>query len=415
MIRTVFCWLAAVWLLPFGTFAQNLIPNPSFENLGTAPCSWITSPAGFGAAVDNWTMPSDGSTDIFSTYVNTSCFSHVMSSHASRVGQQMPRTGNAMSALLTYGAGCGFQPNYREYLQVQLNSSMVVGQAYDIEFYISLGDAAANATNNFGAHFRTNSFFQNTCFVISPNPQFNHSNVVTNSAGWTLISGTVTATANWNYVILGNFFSNAATTTAPGPGGSGNTRYFIDDISLSTTTPLPSAELAFAGERMSEGSVALSWEYWGREQVEHFRLQRSSDGLNWQDIARPAGRELGFEDLFPPHGELFYRLRYRGADGTQYTSETVSIAPGAFPYEVTVAPNPAASGNPISLRVAHGDESAATLEVFDVQGRRLLNETALSVRGLDGYALDAAISQPGIYIARIHAGGGNWSKRFVVH
>ena len=414
MKRFVFCWLLAL-CTQAGLSAQNIIPNPSFENLGTAPCSWITSTGGFAAAVDNWTMPSNGSTDIFSTYVSSTCYAHVMSSNGSSPGQQMPRSGNVMSALLTYGAGCGWQPNYREYLQVQLTTPMVIGQVYDVEFYISLGDAASLATNNFGAHFRTNSFFQSTCFVISPNPQFNHTTVVNNSTGWTQISGTVTATAAWNYVILGNFFSNAATATQAGPGSNGNTRYFIDDVSVELAVPLPAAELVFDGQREQSGTVMLSWDYWGAGEVEQYRLQRSTDGLNWEDIARPEGKARQYEDLFPPQGELLYRLRYKGADGAQFTSETVVIAPGAFPYSVEIAPSPAPVGSEIHLRVAHGDDKPALVEVFDLQGRRLLAEDGFSVRDLDGFDLSAAVPSSGIYFARISAGGGHWSKRFVVH
>lgn len=413
MKRFVICWLAAM-CIHLGSSAQNLIPNPSFENLGTPPCNWIISTGGFTSAVDNWTMPSNGSTDIFSTYVNTSCYGHVLSTHGSSPGQQMPRTGNAMSALLTYGDGCGWQPNYREYLQAQLTSPMVSGQAYDVEFYISLGDAASNATNNFGAHFRTNSFFQSTCFVISPTPQFNHTGVVNNSSGWTLISGTVTATANWNYVIIGNFFSNAATATQFAGGSAGNTRYFIDDVSVQPAVTLPAAELAFEGHREQGGEVMLSWDYWGSADVDAYRLQRSMDGMNWQDIAHPEGTARAFEDRFPPQGELLYRLRYKGPDGSQYTSETVAIAPGAFPYEVVISPNPANSGATISLNVAHGDDAQAVLEVFDIQGRRLMVEEGFSVAELNGFDLSTVVAGPGIYFARMSAGGGHWSKRFLV-
>lgn len=408
-------WLLALGLLPSLVTAQNLIPNPGFENLGSPPCSWITSPGGFTAAVNNWTMPSNGSTDIFSTYVSSTCFGHPMSTHSSRIGQQMPRTGNVSSALLTYGAGCGYQPNYREYLQAQLTTPMVAGQAYDVEFYVSLGDAASLATNNLGAHFRTGPYFQATCFVISPTPQFNNTAVITNSTGWTLVSGTVTATANWTHVIFGNFFTNAATATASGPGANSNTRYFIDDVSVQPSVILPAAEVAFAGQRSQSGSVELSWDYFGSETPEAYRLQRSTDGLNWEDIARPAGTASAHEDHFPPRGELLYRLRYKSPDGSQYSSETVAIAPGEFPYEIHVAPNPVSSSDmPITLRVAHGDEKPATVELYDLQGRLLHREEGIPMQDLDGYRLNSQTISPGIYFARVTTGAGAWSARFLV-
>lgn len=399
----------------FSLSAQNLVPNSSFESIGSPPCSWITSSTGFNNAINNWTMPSNGSTDIFSTYVGTTCYAHPFSTHASSPGNQAPRSGNVMSALLTYGDGCGWQPNYREYLQAELTSPMVTGQSYDVQFYVSLGDACASGTNNLGAHFRTTSYYQATCFVLPLTPQFNHTGVITNKTGWTLVSGTVTATANWRYMILGNFYSNAATTRQSAGGSNPSTRYFIDDVSLSPAVILPSEDVLLSAQRQRNGVVDLQWVLPKFEHDPHLILQRSGDGNMWVDIVRPEATATGFGDEFPPQGNLFYRLRYTDLDGTQFHSPIVRIQAGNdFPYLVRTAPNPAAPGQDIWLRVGQADDTPATLSLHDLSGKEVWSLSGKTVRELDGLNLNQDELAPGFYLIRINTPRGVFSQKLLV-
>lgn len=410
-LRLLLAWMVSVPLFVSG---QNMLPNPSFESTNSYPCNWLTSAAAFNNTVNGWTQPSGGSTDVFSTYVSSTCYAHPMSSHGSSPGNQMPRTGNVMLAILTYGEGCGWQPNYREYIQAQLNTPMIAGQSYDIEFYVSLGDNSRYGTNNIGAHFRTGNYYNGTCYTLNLPAQFNHTTPVTNASGWQLISGTVTATANWNHVLIGNFRSNAQTTTSFHGGARTNTRYFIDDISLTSAVILSSAEIALVGERDQAGAIDLDWQMTGNEDVREFRIQRSADGgLNWNTLAvdGPEGRH--FKDEFPPLGTLQYRVRYRDQNGTDYTSETVEIGPGAFPYRVEVAPHPVVAGQPLRLRVAHGDASPVKMEVFDVQGRKVWERDGLQMDGLDGFQSDRGF-ETGVYVLKLSTNKGVWTEKFLV-
>ena len=211
---------------------QNLVPNPSFENYGTLPCSWLISQSGFSNAVQNWIMPTGGSSDIFSTLVNTFCFAHCLSTSTSAVGQQLPRTGNVMSAILTYGAGCGSQPDYREYLEIQLTSPLVVGVTYYAEMYISHTDYSKDASNNIGMHFSdTLVNIPAICTELNFTPQINETSIITDSVNWVKISGTFIATSPAEYLILGNFYDNINTSIIfNGSNSSTNARYFVDDV-----------------------------------------------------------------------------------------------------------------------------------------------------------------------------------------
>jgi gliding motility-associated-like protein len=213
--------------------SQNLVLNPDFEtvNAGSLKCSWYLSNAEFIAAISNWTIPTGGSTDIFSTTLATSCFCSTNSTHASAKGPQAPRSGNTYVGIVVYGSG-GCTP-YREYAQGQLSSSLVPGQQYCIEFYVSMADYNTYATNNIGMYFTTAAVSSGSMCVYNVTPQLNHSGApITNSTGWALMSFTFTPTAAYNYFMIGNFYSDAATTTTNVGGANGTCRYYVEDVSV---------------------------------------------------------------------------------------------------------------------------------------------------------------------------------------
>lgn len=224
-------YLLLLLLTPFLSWSQNLVPNPSFENTGTVPCSWITTQGGFVSGMNNWTLPTNGTSDIFSMNVATTCYSHCFSTNGSAIGGQLPRTGNIMSSILTYGAGCGWQPDYREYLQVQLTSPLIVGQTYYAEMYVSACDYSQDRSNNLGFYFSDVPINVGVCTELNFVPQVNETTVITDSVNWVPISGTFVATSPAQYLIIGNFYDNANTTFVQDASlPSINARYFVDDV-----------------------------------------------------------------------------------------------------------------------------------------------------------------------------------------
>lgn len=211
--------------------AQNLVVNPSFENIvGTLQCSWYTTQAQFDDAIDGWTCPTAGSTDIFSMSLDQSCYCHPLSTHASSPGNQVPRTGDVMSHVTVYGDG-GCTP-YREYLQGVLTTPLTAGQDYLIEFYVSLGDESTVATNNIGVYFTTTPVNSGSMCVYDVTPQLNNTTIITDDQNWTLISFTYTADAAYTNFMIGNFDYDVGTSTSPHTGTNGTVRYFVDDVSI---------------------------------------------------------------------------------------------------------------------------------------------------------------------------------------
>jgi PKD repeat protein len=233
--------LIAVLCISMAGYTQNLVLNPSFESVteSNLQCSWYTTQAQFSSAIDNWTAPTGGSTDIFSLSLAQSCYCHPHSTHASAVGTQDPRTGDVMSHITVYGDG-GCDP-YREYLQGQLSTPLVVGTEYEVEFYVSFGDYCTDATNNFGVYFTTSPVDDPSMCVYDVTPQLNYTSVVTEETGWYQILFTFTPTQPYEYFMLGNFFYDFETSTVPMGGSKATVRYFVDDVRIEEADLIPTS------------------------------------------------------------------------------------------------------------------------------------------------------------------------------
>lgn len=220
----------------FNLKGQNLVLNPSFENvnIGNLQCNWYTTVGQFNNAINNWTLPTGGSTDIFHTSLGNGCYSSPFSTNAASVGQQAPRTGDAFVNIVTYGNG-GCTP-WREYIQGELSTPLVAGQTYEVKFYVSLADNMSVGTDNIGVKFETGPYFNASNCPYYTTPELNYTGaIILDKNAWTEISFCFTPTqSGFTHFIIGNFFNDAATNTAPASGTtSGNTiRYFVDDVSI---------------------------------------------------------------------------------------------------------------------------------------------------------------------------------------
>jgi gliding motility-associated-like protein len=215
----------------FGTFllfvfgltgeAQNLVPNPSFEKYSNCP-----NAGGEIYFAIPWVDPSSGSSDYYNA-----CSSNFQSSVPTNLsGHRWPRTGKAYAGIATYASTI---PQAREYIQVKLNDTLVTGKLYCVGFYVSFSEVAEFASNGFSAYFSLSPISCSAC-LLPYIPQINYlGSPITDTAKWTLISGTFIANGGEQYITIGNFNSDANTISSlVNPSGSGGPAayYYIDDV-----------------------------------------------------------------------------------------------------------------------------------------------------------------------------------------
>ncbi len=218
----------------FKASAQNLIPNGSFELYSSCPTS-----SNQLSLATSWINPTAGTPEYFNACASPS---GSVSIPQNAFGYQNAKQGLAYAGFYTLNLPFS---NGREYIQVQLTDSLKKNQMYCVEFYVSLANQMYYATNTIGAYFSKTSISSSSPYTLPYTPQVNNSSVnpLTDTLGWTFISGSFIAAGGERYITIGNFNTdgNSDTTFVGGNGwGKGSSYYYIDSVTViecDTTIP----------------------------------------------------------------------------------------------------------------------------------------------------------------------------------
>lgn len=217
---------------------QNFIPNWSFENYALCPTTRNDGRRSF-----SWDTPTQGTSDYFNTCASPMSQVSIPNNFA---GSQLPRTGNAYAGF--YASQNFADPflEYREYMQVTMDSFLVAGGVYSLEFYVSLGDNSNFASNKIGAYISADKISSFTAGYLDYTPQVIASGFITDKSGWTKISGTYIAKGGEHYITIGVFEPAATNTRIAVTGGminnpsfNGVSYYYLDDVSMTRACDIP--------------------------------------------------------------------------------------------------------------------------------------------------------------------------------
>ena len=239
-MKTLLKIFFTVFILQFtvciSAFAQNLVPNPSFEEYDACPVYC----GDYDGYIGNW--GSFYTADYFNSCDDSLYYVAVPNN---MLGFQYAATGNGYSGLFTRATSNTF-PNYREIIVCQLDSSLTIGEKYYISFKINLANNSNCATNNLGVLFSTTIIdFSNYPIALTNFAHINTSVIISDTANWVKIKGEIIADSTYLYMYLGNFYDNLhtdsilfdTTITIPGetfPDSICFAYYYIDDVCVST-------------------------------------------------------------------------------------------------------------------------------------------------------------------------------------
>ncbi len=211
------------------SFAQNLVPNNSFDSITSPPDDYAqicqatgwSSPSGFCSL-----MVGEGSPDFY----------HEDGSN----GANPPNTFWATVSPYTGGGFAGFapyyasSPNFREYVQRDLSAPLTVGTTYEVSFWITNGVSTLHnyGCNNIGVVFSNAPLTQPSGGqpITSVTPQCELTTVFY-STTWQKITFSYTATDTFKYICIGNFHNDNSTLAVfQGGTGSSGTYLYIDDV-----------------------------------------------------------------------------------------------------------------------------------------------------------------------------------------
>lgn len=212
---------------------ENIIPNPSFEELSSRPIGWFYKGQHFTDVMKYWSAATMASPDVFHPQVR------VPRSWAEKdFGKQTPRTGASMVGITAYGCDEG-KPHCREYIQIQLSEPLVVDQNYYLEFWVSHLPRSLQV-NRLGAHFATRKTNIITDRVLELEPQVRAEDILDGADNrWVRVSGRFSATEEAEYLIIGNFFPDSLTQVRSiCEDNLKYAYYYVDDVVLHKEEPI---------------------------------------------------------------------------------------------------------------------------------------------------------------------------------
>ena len=205
-------------------YAQNLVPNPSFEIYSSCPTTFSQT-----SLAAPWYDPTAGSSDYFNAcavgYANVPFCSNGNT-------YQFARTGNAFTGLYALN---GLGNLNREYIQVQLSSPLVHDSCYLIEFYCNLFNNMGYSINKLGSYLSDTALHYTALgSILNYTPQIVSTVFLTDTLNWMRIAGYYHAVGGEQFLTVGDFkpFTAGDTLNTGVSGGYDGAYYFIDDVSI---------------------------------------------------------------------------------------------------------------------------------------------------------------------------------------
>lgn len=219
-------------LISLSGFAQNLVLNPSFENVGPCP---IISPD-IGDIIAPW--DTTGLTGPIA-YFNQACGDP---GNANTTNNATAFDGDGFLGMLLYAPGSGLS---RSYIHGELKQPLDSGKLYSCTFFVKpiLYDmlGIGLGIDNISVAF-TDSIFDS----IPPggffdfDAQVKNTNPIINQQKWTPVCGIFMADGTEKYLTIGNFASDLQTRALPLDGSSApQVAYYLVDFISVIENPLP--------------------------------------------------------------------------------------------------------------------------------------------------------------------------------
>jgi outer membrane protein OmpA-like peptidoglycan-associated protein len=217
----------------FTVSAQNLVPNPGFDELSRCPQSLSTDKKDF--IVPGWESPTIGTPDHFH-----GCSWGEADVPFNWAGSSNARSGKGYAGIYVWSTEP--ERNYREYLQCELAEPLKKGEKYILEVFYKLAPYSVYAVNRFGMTLTDTRINLQDDKVINLTPLISVENdtaILRTTGGWEQAKLEYVANGGERFVVIGNFFDNKSTKATRFPFRFGKSErlstsayYYVDDVSV---------------------------------------------------------------------------------------------------------------------------------------------------------------------------------------
>lgn len=178
-------------------------------------------------------------------------------------------------------------------------------------------------------------------------------------------------------------------------------------LTYKTTITLPVDFVSFNGRLQQDNSVRLDWVAYPDINHNYFEVERSSNNASYAKISdRITGPYPPYThiDPSPKAGNNYYRIKQVDHDGTVTYSRTVNVVYNP-PARITVTySNPV--NDALTLHFASPVSDKVKIQLTDLQGRIVLNETRMINDGISTATFNANGWTPQIYSLKIISSDG---------
>jgi len=199
------------------------------------------------------------------------------------------------------------------------------------------------------------------------------SNTTTNSNNSITIGGVVKFRGGLIYSVNPGSGTGVVTGPAKADASTG-----VNETGFSFGS-LPVVLVGFNANLVSDNKVSIQWTTQQEVSTDQFEIQRSSDGLGWETIARVKAsgyssiqKSYSFVDPTPQTGTNLYRLRMIDFDAHFGFSSVVNVRLNLL-GKVSVFPNP--SVNNVTISLGHVPASSWTVSLVNHTGQVMIRKT----------------------------------------
>ena len=193
------------------------------------------------------------------------------------------------------------------------------------------------------------------------------------------------------------------------------------EIIVLASTILPVKLTSFTAVN-NNNNIILQWRTEYEQNSSHYNLQRSTDGINFTNVARvnAAGNSnipltYSHSDLLPLMLQnmptIFYRLQSVDIDGRFSNSQVVAVHLNKKDIQLFVFPNP--TKDVLQVQTGNGPAGNATLVITDAVGRQLYKKDIVLQQGSNSIPANISLFGSGIYNVRLINGGEIFVKQFI--
>ncbi len=189
-------------------------------------------------------------------------------------------------------------------------------------------------------------------------------------------------------------------------------------ITASNVAPLPVEMMFFDAKLIEQNKSHVFWATASEKNNDFFMIQRSRDGLNFEDIGRVNGvgnsndvTTYDFMDNNAPKGYVYYRLKQVDYDG-KFTYTDLAVIKNGTEMSLVVSPNPAR--DVLSLKHELAAKGSYELIVVTPTGSEAMHSKIENHDLSKGLNVDISSLPKGMYHLRlVNSAGAKYFARFI--